>query len=215
MINKKNTLSLLFSLLFTSSIAQADSAAKNHSLYLGALGGYGSTTWEGLVSTTQNDALNLSAPIDAKEGGGVAGFFTGYEFSPYFAVEASYIHFPSATIYFDQQSLFSFDHNERTSFATNTEAVNLLAKVMLKIPQSKFRVYSSAGIGNVHRKDLITNQWHLGPGFAVGLNYLFNEHIMAEVNGTYIAGFGESQLNPANTYIPFLYTGNLRLAYLF
>ncbi|TAL64220.1 MAG: hypothetical protein EPN84_03750 [Legionella sp.] len=212
---------MFFTILFlATSLCQANAVQSPnfiHSLYIGALGGYGSTTWEGMVPAlqNQNSALSMSTPISADEGGGVWGFFTGYEFSDFFAVEVSYINYPNAVITFDTMSLFSFDHNDQTSFSTDTETVNIMGKVMLQVPKTKFRIYSSAGVANVHREDMISNQWHPGPTFGVGINYKFNEHVMAEVNGNYTAGFGESQLNPADTYIPFLYTGNFRLAFFF
>src|SRR5262245_58450979 len=74
-----------------------------HPFYVGVLGGYGSTTWDGLVPTeeNQNIALSLSTPLMVREGGGVWGLFAGYEFIPFFAIETSYMHYPAATITFD------------------------------------------------------------------------------------------------------------------
>jgi len=187
-------------------------------MYVGALAGYGSTTWQGLVpsSGNQNLALSMSTPLQVSEGGAVWGFLAGYEISQYFALEANYTKYPDARVAFDPvTSLFSFDHAGQTEFITNTEMYSLMGKVMLVVPDTKVRVFSSAGVATVHREDMIVNDSLVSPTFGVGVNYPINEHFMAELAGTYTTGFGESQLNPADSYIPFLYSVSFRLAYHF
>lgn len=188
-----------------------------HPLYFGALGGYGSTTWEGLVPSlkNQNPAVSMSAPIKVEEGGGVWGVFLGYEMIPNLALEGSYMEFPDARVRFDPISLFSFEQNGDTYFITHTEAFSLLGKVMIPIPKTNFLLYSGAGAAAIHRHDVLMReaQWRASPTFIIGLNYHFNSHWMLEFGGNYIAGFGESQLNPSTTFFPFLYSGYFRLAY--
>lgn len=214
----KNNLLFACLALLLSPLAQAKGEAPfNRSLYAGLLGGIGSTTWEGLVPSekNQNLAINMSTPIHVREGGNVWGFMAGYEISPYFALEGSYMHYPDATVSFDSISLFSFDHNGLEQFETRTNTYNLSAKVMLVIPNTRARIFSSAGITNLHRKDIILDQWRLTPTFGLGINHRISDHLMAELSGNYTAGFGESQLNPTDTYFPFLYSANFRLAWFF
>lgn len=212
-------LSFLFlvSFFFSSLSCFASSAFEDHPFYVGALAGHGSTTWYGLVPSAenQNSALNMSTPIDVDEGGKVWGFFLGYELTPNFAVEGNYMHFPDATVVFDLMSLFSFDHNDETKLMTHSETYNVMGKLLIPISTTQFRVFSGAGVANLHRKDLLVDYWRITPTFALGLNYRAAEHVMAEINGNYTAGFGESQLNPSKTYFPFLYSVTLRLAYRF
>jgi hypothetical protein len=188
----------------------------NHA-YLGLAGGYGSTTWEGLVPTLENQnlALSLSTPIKVTEGGTVWGLFAGYEFIPALALELNYLHFPKAEVLFDPISLFSFENNDLITLVTQTETVNLMAKIMLPIARTAFRLYSSAGVAGVHRQDILADYWRLSPTFGVGLNYCLGQHWMAEISGNYTAGYGESQLSPSNSYFPFLYSVTGRLAYRF
>lgn len=216
--------SFLFICLSFSPFTVSSHAAINkdnifrHPFYVGALGGYGSTTWGGLVPSTenQNSAISLSTPISVTEGGAVVGAFAGYEISRFFAIEANYMHYPDATIFFDEGSLFSFLHEDNpTEFVSQTEAISVMAKVMLIIPDTNIRVFSSLGGSNVHRKDLLNNYWRLSPTFGAGLNYRFTKDIMGEFGGNYTAGFGESNLNPTESYFPFLYSINFRLAYCF
>lgn len=186
-------------------------------VYLGGIGGFGSTTWQGLVPTekNQNLAINMSTPIKVKEGGIVWGGVLGYEFVPSFALELNYLHYPHATVLFDSLSLFSFMHDNLTTFHTYTDMVSLQGKLMLLIPNSGARVYSSLGVADVHRKDLLMEQWRISPTFGAGINTYVSKHLLCEIGFNYTAGFGESQLNPTETYFPFLYSISYRLMYIF
>ncbi|CDZ77171.1 OmpA-like transmembrane domain protein [Legionella massiliensis] len=185
--------------------------------YFGFLGGYGSTTWKGLVPAkeNQNVALSLSTPLRAKEGGGVWGVLAGYEFIPALALEASYMRFSKAKVFFDQDSLFSFDHDDNVKLVTKTETLNLMGKILLPILQTPFRVFLSAGVAGIHRDDLLVKDWRVSPTFGGGLNYRLGQHAMVEIGGNYTAGYGESQLSPSDTYFPFLYSVSARLSYHF
>jgi opacity protein-like surface antigen len=186
-----------------------------HPFYVGATGGYGETTWGQLVSDNSDDspALDMSAPINASEGGLVWGVYGGYEFIRAFALEASYMRYPTASIQFSPLSFFSFFHDGRTSFSSKTESVSLVAKVMVPIPCSSFRLYSTFGAAGVHRDDVAANVWRLSPQFGAGLNYDITDRTMLELGTEYVAGYGQSELEPATHYIPFLYSGFLRIAY--
>ena len=151
-------------------------------------------------------------PTYVHEGGDVWGGFFGYELTPYFALEASYMRYPNAKVLFDKDSLFAFEHDDRISFETKTAQASILAKVMLAIPETKYRVYSGAGIAKVYRWDEINDQSRVSPTFGVGVNYILTPRIMLEIGGNYTAGYGESELNPIQDYVPFLYSVFLRAA---
>lgn len=176
--------------------------------YLGGVGGSGSTTWRGLVPSDENknNAMNISTPILVREGGAVWGLFGGYEITPYFAVEANYMHFPDAVITFDEDSLFAFDNNGMTKLISSTQTGSVIGKIMLIIPNSPFRLYSGAGIAAVWRNDEIGNAHQLSPTFAFGVTLNVNPKLMFEIGGNYTAGYGESEISPVNDYIPFLYS---------
>lgn len=185
--------------------------------YGGGVFGYGATTWSGLIPSTQNQnvALSISTPKEVEEGGLVWGVVAGYEWTPFFAVEALYRHYPNASVKFDADSIFAFEHDDRLFFRTDTESVNLMAKLMIAIPHVPLRAFSSFGLALVRRTDEIMNQWRGSPSFGMGINHQFTEHVMLEVGANYIAGNGESELNPANDYVPFLFSTTLSLAYRF
>ncbi len=213
---KKSALLTLLLLHTLSSYAiEEKNSLSPTSLYIGALGGAGTTTWYGLVPKIENQnlALGMSMPTEVQEGGSVWGAFAGYEFTRTFAIEMSYMRYPNATVTFDPMSLFSFLNNDLVTLTTKTEMVDLKAKLMVPLPRSNFRVFSSVGAAGVHRNDLLVNQWHISPAFSAGINYHMSDHLMGEIAGNYTAGFGEAQLNPSDSYVPFLYSIVFRLAY--
>jgi len=205
-------------LLWPALACSGDAGQKlthTHAFYVGANGGYGSTTWVGLVPEIENQnlVLTMSTPIEVQEGGGVWGGFAGVEFTPYFALEANYLAYPDATIFFDEDSFFAFENNDQTELNTKTQAISLMAKFMLTLPGTTVRVYSSFGVGGIHRDDELNNVWIASPSFGIGLNYVFTPHVMGELVGNYMSGYGTSELNPAKDYVPFLYAAYARIAY--
>lgn len=188
-----------------------------HRLYAGVNVGYGSTTWQGLVPNieNQNIALSISTPTHVTEGGVTIGGALGFEFSRFFALEANYLAYPSARIFFDENSLFAFETDGRTQLYTQTEAVFLIGKFLVPIPNTVVRAYSGFGFGGIHRNDEINNIWIVTPAFAAGLNVSVTDHIMGEIAANYMAGYGESELNPVQDFIPFLYAIYFKLAYRF
>lgn len=198
------------------SHAGASKDNKSHPMYFGSIVGYGSTTWEGLVpaKNNQNEAISLSTPVNVIEGGIAWGFFAGYEVLPTFAVETTYLRYPNATVTFDELSLFTFNHDGKTSFITRTELASIMGKIMFLVPHTKaLRIYSSAGAAGIHREDLLADYWRATPTFGAGINYKFTSHVMGEFGANYTAGYGESNLNPTDSYFPFLYSITVKLAY--
>lgn len=184
--------------------------------YFGGMGGYASTTWKGLVPAeeSQNPALALSTPIEAKEGGSSWGVLAGVELSPYFAVEGNYMRYPDAIVYFDELSLFTFQNDGQTMLKTKTDKISFIAKIMLQLPNINARIFSAAGVARIHRRDMLFDDTQFSPTFAVGVNSHVTEHILAEIAGNYTTGYGESNLNPAINYIPFLYSVVFKLSFV-
>jgi hypothetical protein len=186
-----------------------------HPAYIGVTGGYGSTTWDGLVppKDKQGAATFLATPIDTYEGGAIWGFFVGYELIPSFALEASYTHYPRAKVFFDSMSLVAFQNKGLTEFNSSAESIALMGKFMVFIPHTDVRAFSSAGVARVHREDPLREGWHFGPTFGLGLNYNMSDCVMGEIGINYTSGYGQSEINPAMDYVPFLYAGFIRIAY--
>lgn len=198
------------------SVANATSSFASHPFYMGLLSGYGSTTWNQIVPSdaNQNEAMVLSTPTHVNEGGIIYGVNLGYELLPEFALELTYIHYPYASVYFSPDSLFTFDHN-KTKFHTHTQSLAFIAKYMVFIPHTSIRAFSSVGPALMYRADIVKNQLRISPNFGVGFNYPFSEHWFFELAFNYTAGYGESELNPVNDYMPFVYSGIASMTYHF
>lgn len=187
----------------------------NRHFYIGGIAGYGSTTWNGLIANkeNQNIAITVSTPIAVDEGGASLGLVAGYEFIPAFAIEASYIHYPDTTVFFSAVSIYSFDHDGKEKFETKTDSISLMGKILLPLPNSNFRLFSSAGIASLYRKDLILDDWRLTPTFGAGVNYNFTNRLFGEIAANYTAGFAESQISPVDSYYPFIYSVTARIGF--
>lgn len=212
-----NFLALLFLIFFASTAKGVTPTSNNYPFYIGVTGGYGSTTWGQLVPQKANEigAMNTSTPVSVNEGGAIWGLEFGYEFIPLFALEGDYMHYPTAHIHFDPSSIFTFDHHGLTKFDSYTDSLNLIGKFMLFIPHTEMRVFSSVGGAFVYRHDVINDIFRLCPVFGVGINYNVTPRVMLELGLDYTAGYGESELDPAEDFVPFLYTAFLRVAYRF
>lgn len=217
MLRKKILLTALLFFWISSSLAAIETDKFRYRFYAGITGGYGSTTWSALVppGNKENDALALSTPTNVTEGGALWGFVAGYEFIPEFAFEVNYSHYAPAKVYFSEDSLYFYENNSSNEFTTHTESISLSGKFMVIIPRTLVRAYSSVGIADVHRYDVLVNRWRVSPSFGFGLNYNINPRVMVELGTNYTGGYGQSELTPSNDYVPFLYSVFLRLAYRF
>ena len=185
--------------------------------FLGAGTGYGSTLWRGLVpeKSNQNMALSMSTPVNVDEGGFLWGVGGGVEIIPQFQLEFFYWKYPNASIYFDEESLFTYENNNATSFQSNTYTFLLEGKFLVPWRDSPLNIYATAGMAWLNRDDYVFSNEIISPSFGVGLNYGFSDHWMGEFGFVYTAGNGESELNPAADFMPFLYGIYTRLFYRF
>jgi len=185
--------------------------------YAGLTIGYGTTTWSGLVASDDDMiAMAVSTPTGVDEGGTIGGAFVGYELFPSFAVELSYTHYPNAKVYFNEMSIITYDFGGITDFITHTNNYSLVAKFMVPVPHtSSIRIFSSVGPSVTHRQDIVYDHWLLTPTFNFGFDIDVTDHIMAEVGANYTAGTAISEMDPAEDYIPFLYSGYARIAWRF
>lgn len=183
--------------------------------FIGAAGGFGSTTWQGLVpnSEHQNSAMSLSTPIDVQEGGGLWGGVAGVEPFQNFQIQFDYLQYPKATVYFDKDSLYSIDNNDSTEFSSTTHTWSIQGKFLVPWEDTKLRLFAGGGVAWMARRDDLLEQDIVTPTFALGLNYLINPRWMVEGVFSYTAGYGESELNPSAHYMPFLYGVFARLMY--
>lgn len=206
---------LTFAVSSTFAInAQLVDTVKKHPIYIGLDGGYGSTNWNGLVDAKYaKDGSDVSVPTSAKDGGFVWGIFGGYEFYPYFALEANFKRYSNAYLKFDDSNIY-FDFTP-THMTTRTINFNIIAKVMLPIGNTGIRFYSDLGPAYTYRWDSLANTGHMAATFGAGFNYNFQSHWMAQLGFDYTTGSGKSDNTPVKEYFPFLYSLTAGIAYRF
>jgi hypothetical protein len=219
-------LSILFpSISFSGGAVKApnyDTIWRANPVYIGVLGGWGSTDWRMLVPKchgTKNDITNCknlidaSAPLSAGDSGFIWGATAGYEIQPHFAIEGTVIRFPDTTITFNKVYNFytKLNNIDDETIRSITWAYYLVAKFMVQIGNTPIRGFANAGPELTYRKDILADCVRINPTFGVGLDYLVAAHAMVEIGFQYIAGYGESNTKPASCYIPFLYSLHLKL----
>ena len=208
---------LIFVIVVVSSHGLFAASQTKYPWFVGAGAGYGSTLWRGLVPEigNQNMALSMSTPIKVDEGGLLWGFGGGVEVFPQFQLEFFYWKYPNATIHFDSESLFTYENDNAISFRTNTYTYLLDGKFLVPWKDSALQIYATAGLAWLNRDDYVLSNEIISPSFGVGLNYGFTDHWMGEFGFVYTAGNGESELNPAADFMPFLYGIYTRIFYRF
>lgn len=231
---------ICFSVISVCTISFADVTTPtyirygHHPFYIGGLLGYGSTDWSHIVAscdpnstdTRCEDDVPDSVPTSAGDSGATVGLTMGYEIQPHFAFETSFIRYPTTRITFtnayNNLPLDSgtpipapFDINGNASFDSYTYVYDVIGKFMVGIMDTSIRAFADAGMAVTYRSDPLNTFSRVNPTFGVGLDYVFAEHWMVDGEFQYVAGYAKSNLTPATTYSPFLYSTNLVLAYRF
>lgn len=181
--------------------------------YFGGIVGFGNTNWDGLVDPDAiNDGSDISTPVKATGTGIDWGLMAGYEFNRYFAIQANYEHYPTSRIFFDQYNSYFVNPEIMES---QTETYSGVAKFMVPIFNTGFRLFSDVGPAYTYRTDSLEDMGHWAAQFGGGLNYNISPRFLAELNFNYTTGNGASNTTPVDNYMPFLYSINFGLAYRF
>ncbi len=184
---------------------------KRHPFYVGVLGGFGSTNWNGLVDIkAYTDGSYSSVPIKAYNSGFDWGLIGGVDITPYFGLETQFHHYQTTKLFFAEGNVYFNDYGAHTLY-THTSSVALMAKVMAPIFNTGMRFYSEVGPAVTHREDHITSTSHGAASFGAGINYNLNPWVMVQLGFNYTTGFGKSTNVPVDDYIPFLYSVDLAL----
>lgn len=216
LLMKKSFLCLAVSLILTNNCQAVPEGIFSHPLYFGIGAGFGATTWYALVpqSNQQNKAMSISTPKHVNEGGGTVNIFAGFDITQTFGLEFGYYHYANAKVGFAEDSLFEFNHHIY-DLVTRTDSYYFMTKFMVQIADTAARAYSGLGFAMLHRRDQVNSHYRKTPSFDIGINYNIAEHWMADLNGNFTAGYGASEICPADDFMPFVYSIIARLAYRF
>lgn len=100
------------------------------------------------------------------------GAYGGYQFNRYFAVEGQFTHFPKA----------SKDGN-----SVKTNAVAAFLKGSIGLGQTRFKLFSKVGVGNVFNSGFSSKN-HFGFAFAYGVDFPLSQNLTAEAAYTHYIG---------------------------
>lgn len=191
----------------TCATAASIEYARQYPIYIGLLTGYGDTDWERLVS--QDEATAEATPISATGTGLLYGFFGGYQPFEYVAFEAEYIHFPDSELTFEPGNASGFEDT-----TSKTDYYALLMKLLVPVTDS-WRVFGDIGVAHVTRSDDIADISDTRATFGFGADYSLAAHWFVTMAFEYTPGTGEAEQDASAKYIPYVYSGQIGLAYRF
>lgn len=211
-----NKIIKLIAILFGCLIISTTNAlaADNNGFYVGALLGWGTTTWGYLVDSKEW-LSKFVTPTEVHEGGTLWGCFAGFEFNQFFALELQYMRCPRAKVYFWKWSLYTTEDKVK-EIDSRTDAYSLTMKIMTPVFHTPIKIFAAAGGAMERRSDKLAKQkTNLGGVFGAGLNVPVTEKMFAELAFQYYTGHGKTEIRPVYRYIPFIYTVHFKLAYRF
>lgn len=179
--------------------------------YVGVLSGYGDTTWGELVSDDSTTLIALATPVKATDHGPILGVMAGYQVNPNFALESTFVHFSDTKVRFLDFSFYS----PVREFNTRTTAFSVVGKFMVPVKRFSMSPYADAGLSLTHRKDILANKYQVGAEFGLGVVKDITKRFFADASFQFQTGYAVSELRPADDFIPFLLSGQLRLGYRF
>lgn len=200
----------LLILLLGASVASAKSTLlTDKPFYAGILAGYGSTSWGHMVSADSTTLIALATPVDASDHGMVWGALLGYQFSPNFAFETTYVHYDDTNVKFLDYSFYTpiLEINSKSS------SVSIVGKFIAPMPWWSLYGYADAGAAVTIRRDALANRQSVGAAFGLGFLKPVSDNMVADFSFQFHTGYAISEMKPALDYIPFLLSGQLRLIY--
>ncbi len=213
----KSTLILcgLFGFALTACAADVSSAVSDpltnltaHPFYVGVMTGYGNTDWSQLVA--QDDAATYATPTSATGNGGIIGALVGYQITPYIALEAQYIRYPDSSVTFSPSDFFYHDVEHMTS---KTNYFALMPKISAPFDHDHYTVFGTLGFADVERSDPLAQTSNIRPTFGFGLSNIELTHWTFSIAFNYTPGTGVAAETTSDYYIPYIYSGQLIVAY--
>ena len=197
-----------------------------HPYFITLGGGSGYNDWDPITGHANGEPGGFSpggadvfqaSPVKA---GGFDGLITaglGLELSKHFRIQADYFYFTPSKVHFKGYTLYpEYSGVDSPAFTTKTQAGDLAMRFSINLLK-KYAVgaYVGAGVGLVHRKDILADKSRFGGNFSAGLTHAFNNSISADLGMSYFTGYDESVTLAAKPYIPFLYGAHLNVTYNF
>ncbi|MCK4869775.1 MAG: outer membrane beta-barrel protein [Gammaproteobacteria bacterium] len=172
-------------------------------IYVGVQGGWGTTGWDALKSSS----------VSVKNYNGLAGrIFAGYDFHKNFAVEGGF------TYWFNRAKVSVAGlRATSTDYRVRNWALDLVGKIKAEVYQN-VELYAKAGVDYVHTKwdtaypGLNKSYGNVNLVYGVGATYYFTPQISADLSWT---RFNGRQKTAHSKYQPYLDMVALGVAYKF
>ena len=178
-----------------------------HPFYVGIITGYGNTNWNRLVA---EDSLSGTAtPSQADGQGALIGGLVGYDFNQYLGVEAQFIRFPNADLNFSTPNIY----NDMTHMTSMTNYAGMMFKASAPFDNNTFAGFGEIGYAVEMVSDVLANRHDFRPTFGLGMSYFWLPHWTVTAAFNYTPGTGVASEQTSGEYIPYLYSGQLILAY--
>jgi hypothetical protein len=202
-----------FLLLFSSLVYSQAFMSAQHEIYIGVLGGYGSTNWSKIQ--TDDPTLQASLPSHAKDAGLTWGVFIGDNIGKHYGVELRYQKFANSAISFAKYNEYAPapDFNPFT-MTSKTENYSLLGKLRV-MAYPNVELYSILGASYTKRSDTLAKIGGLGGVFGGGTTFVINSHFSNALEFDFITGNASITLMPSTTYQPFLTSLSDKFIYTF
>lgn len=185
-----------------------------HPLYVGLITGYGNTNWQRLVS---EDGTSLDATPSSADGqGALIGGLVGYDWTQYIGFEAQFIRFPNADVNFIADPLTPGLPNQYgglTHMTSKTNYASMLVKASAPFDDNHFSGFGEIGYAAEMVSDVLANRHDFRPTFGFGVSWFALSHWTYTAAFNYTPGTGVASQTTAAGYIPYLYSGQIIIAY--
>ncbi len=188
-------------------------------LYVGFMTGYGNTDWSELVQQgslaatcipgVTPDNLCNNTPSSASGSGAIIGASLGFQFNPYLAIEGQYIRYPDSSVSFGVPN----PYGDITHMTTKTNYFALMAKVEAPFYHDDFEVFGTLGVADVKSSSPLDDSSNTRPTFGFGVSDIQLERWVFSLAFNYTPGTGTASTTTAAQYIPYIYSGQLSVAY--
>ncbi|MCX7123797.1 MAG: hypothetical protein NTV32_09105 [Gammaproteobacteria bacterium] len=190
-------------------------------LYFGFMTGYGNTDWGELVEQGDLAATcgqvpdflkpNLcnNTPSSASGSGAIVGAMLGFQFNPYLAIEGQYIRYPDSSVNFGTPN----PYGGLTHITAKTNYFALMGKVEAPFYHDDFEAFGTLGIADVESSSPLADSSNVRPTFGFGVSDIQLARWIFSLAFNYTPGTGTASTTTADQYIPYIYSGQLSVAY--
>lgn len=147
------------------------------------------------VNHYQNACQSWAIDCDATDIAG--GFYAGYQFNKYFALEAAYLNLGKV------DAIYPINEAEK-NFTGSMQGIEISALALYPL-SNDFNAFAKAGVFNWQAKSeggpLTQKDYGLSPTIGLGLSYQISKQWQARLEYQYFANIGSAEIGGANAHL--------------